>query len=563
MIRSANAWSLTLLLAAAAAAAPTEGGKTVSIKGTVNGPDGKPMRGVMMTVIDEAALKSVSVFSGIDGGYTLPAMAAKDYKLRARLQGFEDETTELANGQCPDGGCKVQMRPAENMNLQRTSMDRIGQIKFADEKERIKFRMTCTYCHQIGSEGFRSPERVEDYEFMLREVMAGPVGQGSFRQLPKPMQEKLSKMLFDAFHQGAEMEWGVWTPPPAPEGDALKAVITEWGMGQEDNGMIHDLEPGKDGRMYTVDMIQDCLRVLDPRTDERKTYAIPGGKNPDTDETPVVGPHSIEADADGNMWMTLALGGKMAKFDVKTEEWTVVPSAENGRRGGYPHTLRLDQQGVVWYTDAAMNSVFSLDPKTMAIKQYKLLAPNKAENVPTEGTGESGGIVPYGIDVAPDGRVWYTKLNGRRVGMIDPKSGEIKEWIPPVIGPRRHAVGADGLVWVPGFGTGNLCSYDPAKDEWKTYDCIPGKGDEIPYALNVDRKSGMVWICGTSSDTMLRFDPKDGETTVYRMPSHVTYTREVEFTEDGMWTCNSNFPVRHIENHFGSIIRVATPKKGA
>jgi streptogramin lyase len=74
----------------------------------------------------------------------------------------------------------------------------------------------------------------------------------------------------------------------------------------------------------------------------------------------------------------------------------------------------------------------------------------------------------------------------------------------------------------------------------------------------VHPQTGEVWICGTNSDTIIRFDPKTEKTMgVYRMPSHVTYTREIEFAKDGSaWTCNSNLPARHIEGHKGAIIKI-------
>jgi streptogramin lyase len=56
---------------------------------------------------------------------------------------------------------------------------------------------------------------------------------------------------------------------------------------------------------------------------------------------------------------------------------------------------------------------------------------------------------------------------------------------------------------------------------------------------------------------MIRLDPKTKELTEYRMPSRVTYTREVEFGTDGsVWVCNSNYPVRHTERGRGSIIKI-------
>ena len=111
-------------------------------------------------------------------------------------------------------------------------------------------------------------------------------------------------------------------------------------------------------------------------------------------------------------------------------------------------------------------------------------------------------------------------------------------------------------MWIPGFGSGDFCSYDPKKDSWKKYP-LPGKGDDIPYAINVDRRSGQIWICGAGSDTIMRFDPKTEKLTVIPMPTRVTYTRELEFGRDGsIWTCNSNHPARHIEGRRQSVIKI-------
>ena len=47
---------------------------------------------------------------------------------------------------------------------------------------------------------------------------------------------------------------------------------------------------------------------------------------------------------DGSVWVTLALGNQLARFDPATEEWSIYPLSE----GFYPHTLRIDDTGRVW-----------------------------------------------------------------------------------------------------------------------------------------------------------------------------------------------------------------------
>ena len=147
---------------------------------------------------------------------------------------------------------------------------------------------------------------------------------------------------------------------------------------------------------------------LDPRTGKREVYRFPGKYR---------GPHSIELSNDNNMWFTLCSSGEMAKLDLKTKKYTLAPGAENGRRGSYPHTLRInpkDPEGLVWYTDAGRNSCFSIHPETLKVKEYHLLSKSQAVGA---GKGESRGITPYGIDFSPvDGTIWYSKLNGNRIG---------------------------------------------------------------------------------------------------------------------------------------------------
>ena len=64
---------------------------------------------------------------------------------------------------------------------------------------------------------------------------------------------------------------------------------------------------------------------------------FPEGKDPEADDNPRKDPHSIERDADGNMWVTLALSGEMAKYDVTSGEFTVTSGAPSSWRvSAYP-----------------------------------------------------------------------------------------------------------------------------------------------------------------------------------------------------------------------------------
>ena len=541
----------TALLIAAVMTSAASAAKTGSVEGTVVDGTGKGLRGAIVSAINEDQQKGISVLTDQEGRFILDQLPPDVYVLRARLVGFDDNYTDEIDISADDGNQAAEfvMEPTKDLLRQRTGASLFGMLKIEDEAQRMSFKMSCTYCHQIGTAGFRTPEKPVDWEVMIKRM-------DGFGALHSELKKTIVKNLVNTYAEDAPKKWPAWTPPEPPKGKALALRVVEWDMGYKRQTMIHDLELGHNGLVYAVDMANDVLVSLDPATGERKEHRLPGGKEPNSDEPMTIGPHSVECDAAGNLWITCAIGGKMAKFDPKTEEWLVVSSAPApAKRGIYPHSLRIDQQGVVWYTDAG-RGVFSLDPNHDNVRKYYKLP--SADQAAGGGIGESFGRTPYGIDVAPNGHIWYTKLNGNRVGRINPEvpDGDIKEWNPPFRGPRRLHVAADGMVWVPGCGSGVFGKFDPQTEKWTVYD-LPDKENQFPYALNIHPQTGDIWICGTTNDSMFRFIPKTEELIEYPMPSRVTYTREIEFGKDGsIWVCNSNWPNRHTERRMGSIIRI-------
>ncbi len=517
------------------------------IRGTVVDESGKPIEGVMVSAIDDDHRKWTSVFSQKDGSFEITGLRKVDHNIRARLMGLADE---WSSGVAPGtDDLTIQTRPAkgEELELQRPASSAFSMLEFDEPRDRMNFKMMCSYCHQIGTLGFRTPEEPVDWETMLRRM-------DGFGGLYPHTQNTIVQRLMDTYKDDAVDKWPTFEPPPAPTGAAAAATITMWEMDEPLKGSFHDLELGPDGNVYAVNISQHRLLVLDPKTGEQRAQQFPRG---------TYGPHSIETANDNSMWTTMCATGQMVRYDVTTREFETYSSAEAPkRRGGYPHTLRInpeDPEGLIWYTDAGSNSCFWIHPETHEVKEYNLLSAGQAMGA---GRGESRGITPYGIDYSPvDGTIWYSKLNGNRIGRIDPTApdGDIKEWNPPFRGPRRLHLAPDGMVWVPGFGSGVFAKFDPDTEHWTVYE-LPDAENQTPYALNVD-KEGIVWVCGTGNDTINRFDPKTETLVEYRLPTRVSYTREIEFDDDGnVWTSTSG-PARHMERGVGAVIRISVPRE--
>ena len=520
--------------------------KAETIRGKVVDESGKPVEGVMVSAIDDEHRKWTSVSTQKDGTFAISGLRNVDHNIRTRLMGLADEWSSRVAAGTHD--MVIETRPAvgDELEVQRPASSAFGMLAFDNPRDKLNFKMNCSYCHQIGTLGFRTPEKPVDWETMLRRM-------DGFGGLYPHTQDTIIERLMNTYKDDAVNNWPKFVPPPAPTGLATAATITMWEMDKPLEGSFHDLEIGRDGLVYAVNISKRRMIALDPTSGKQTAIDFPPN---------VHAPHSIETANDGSLWTTMCASGKMVRFDLKTKQFETYSSAEAPKqRGNYPHTLRInpkDPEGLIWYTDAGSNSCFSLHPKTHVVKEYKLLSAGQAIGA---GRGESRGITPYGLDYSPvDGMIWYSKLNGNRIGRIDPdaKDGDIKEWNPPFRGPRRLHVAPDGMVWVPGFGSGVFGKFDPNSQKWTVYE-LPDSENQIPYALNVDSK-GIVWICGTGNDSINRFDPKTETLVEFRLPTRVSYTREIEFDDDGnVWTSTSG-PARHMERGVGAVIRISLPK---
>jgi len=571
-----------LLIAVAIVLVPSSSAAD-TISGRVTDAEGRAINGAFVTFSQGDPPHALTVFSDADGSFQTPDLGAGPFSLRARRIGWRDlEIDDVTDRELPlvmtretDPAAVAAQLPANRWYA--LLLDSIENPAHREELVR-----QCTYCHQQGNWATRVQRPHEQWEKVL--ALMARMGGGLSAELRAQVPE-----LFNTAYDPktavpaltANMNAPDFAPPPAA--DVRKAVIEEWQVGHQAS-MQHDLVVHPDGRIYSVDMTQDQLYRLDPENGEITTWSLPesdlplggvfGGRNspapPNTNAH--LGPHSLQVAPDGRVWITLALGNQLAAFDPESAEWELVQVDE----GFYPHTLRFDQRGRIWYSLAVSNHVGMFDPATGEQRHIRLPAKNWQQDLGLRllpvflwmnrtfdlgdlaaGEGISA-PVPYGVDIAPDGGIWISQLNEHRIGRIDPDSFDLEMIDTPFTGPRRLRFDSEGMLWIPGFSAGLVSRFDPATREFRSWPLpIEPAGSETPYALHIDHRSDDVWICGTNSDTLIRFRPKTEAWSVYPLPTRVTYTRELDFDEEGrVWTSNSNTPTWQIEGAFPRIVRL-------
>ena len=220
-------------------------GRTGSVSGQVKSSSGKAMGGVMISAFDADRRQSTSVFSQADGSFRIDSLHDATFRIRARLPGQRDEWID--NVKLGNEAIAITVEPAAGKELeaQRPASSAFAQLKFESPRDRLNFKMSCAYCHQIGTPGFRTPEIPVDWETMIRRM-------DGFGGLYPHTKETIIPRIIDTYKDDAVDSWPEYVPPPAPTGMVTKAKITAWEMGEPYVGSFHDLEVGNDGPSYVV-----------------------------------------------------------------------------------------------------------------------------------------------------------------------------------------------------------------------------------------------------------------------------------------------------------------------
>jgi streptogramin lyase len=564
--------------------------------GRVRDAGGEPIVGAMVTFRQGSPFHETTVFSDANGRYAGVALDSDlPFSVRVRRIGWRDQ--RLQDQPPPSSNPSTRATVDLDFVLERETdaVALAAQLpanrwyallleSLDDAGQREEFVRQCTYCHQQGSWATRRQRGADEWQKVLS-LMARMGG-----ILSPELRARVPELFSRAYAPATavprlteRMGRPDFAPPPGPE--VRRAAIEEWELGHPAS-MQHDLTVHPDGRIYSVDMTQDKLYRLDASNGSRADFALPhgdlqlggvlggAGAPLPPNANSYVGPHSLQIAPDGSVWATLALGNQLARFDTQSERWEIHELDE----GIYPHTLRFDQLGRIWYTMAVSNHVGMLDPASG--EQHSIRLPSssfgqavalrlipvmlwlgKFVDLGAMAAGEGGSVsmpIPYGIDVAPDGGIWFSQLNEHHIGRIDPDDFSVEMIETPFSAPRRLRFDSKGRLWIPGFSSGLISRFDLATRSFESYPIpIEPLGSETPYALNVDRRNDTVWICGTNSDSLIRFEPESERFTVYPLPTRVTYTRELEFDEEGrVWTSNSNLPAWQIEGGMPRVLRL-------
>lgn len=519
-------------------------------------------------------------FTDAAGQTDLPP-ADHPWQLVLRKPGYRDIKIEASKLNGKPLTLERETDPAELAN-QKPANAWIADINLGDEQLRKEWLLHCNFCHQQGSALLRRNRTPEEWATVIPRMMryGARVSSEGQKKLPALLSAHWEKINANPSLVPASTPW-------SPE--LSKFTVRELPIG-DSMSQMHDLLYHSNGMVYVGDNLQDRVYEVNPKTGEYTVYKVPpfgsphgglmGARMADFPKHEAYqGIHSLaESPKDGHIFITPSYQRRLLEFDPKSKEFTYHTMDE----GFYPHTLRFDAKDRVWFTLALSNQIAMFDRAGKKFAYYDLPFRSFGERLNTwfipfsfklMGWGipmanlvnvdhQSTGVpLPYGIDITPDGKAWFARLYSDEIGVVDPQTGTVTMIPTPFKAPRRLRADRDGNLWIAAFNESQIARYEPSSGKFTRYDLpvIP-KGTETPYSLNVDKPRHQVWVNGTNSDSLFRFDIASEKWDFIPMARRVTFTRDVEFSPEGKaYISSASLPAWHIEDGQPTLMEITPP----
>lgn len=285
---------------------------------------------------------------------------------------------------------------------------------------------------------------------------------------------------------------------------ALKQVagkVREWPVPTPK--FARDPAPGPDGNIYIAVMQGNKIARFDTKTEKFTEWNLPDGAKP----------HGLLVDSDGIVWYTGNGNGTIGRLDPKTGKIT----EHRAPSGGDPHTLIIGDKGTIWFSVQNGNRIGRLVRASGKITEFE-----------TSGR-------PYGLALDKQGNVWFCRIGMNMLGRLNPATGKILD-LPLGSGtaPRRIAAAPDGMLWVTAYGNGKLLKIDPRQTKVVAEHAMPAGITGGPYAVTVDG-AGRIWANEIGTDTVALLEPKADKFRVIQLPSQGVGIRKAIVDANGRY----------------------------
>ncbi|AJZ75903.1 virginiamycin B lyase family protein [Candidatus Nitrosotenuis cloacae] len=246
----------------------------------------------------------------------------------------------------------------------------------------------------------------------------------------------------------------------------------------------------------------------------------------------------LKLDGD-RVWFADTPDSKIGYFDIKTEQFHTIPLPIKS----LPISLETDNDGNLWIALVDQNMLLKYDIQSEEFQEYK---------IPTNPSG------PVALVRDQNGMIWFAESQGGKIGVINPSTGIIKEFMStePLKEPFFLFIDQDGTILVSEHTALKVIRFNPYLETFSHVVTVTD-ANSLPFALAPD-KFGNIWIAQHTVDRLGIYDVQKREFAELNIPTQTTFTQFLINDKNGnIWF------VEQRSNKLGNVIISEIPQISA
>ena len=234
--------------------------------------------------------------------------------------------------------------------------------------------------------------------------------------------------------------------------------------------------------------------------------------------TPYSAPLAITVDANGETWFTESNASKLGRFDPANQTFTEFKIPWVGDMWG----MAADPRGFIWFTQYSGRGNVNPGGSIVIGGSGRIIRFDIATKNFTSIKIPTNSSFPMRVTLDQKGRVWFTEFLGNRIGVYDPSSNLMREYVIPTnsSGPTDLTFDGYGNLWFSESYVRQLGEFNPQNESFTEYPLGAETASQIvssPVGLAVDRE-GKVWVADHGGNWIVEFDPT--KQTIVKYPTH-------------------------------------------
>ncbi len=277
----------------------------------------------------------------------------------------------------------------------------------------------------------------------------------------------------------------------------IQTQIIEYEL-PEDAKPLFPLYDGKDS-IWISDASSPRLWKFSLETQEFSSYSFDG-----------LTTMFLTQDNKGRIWFTDTTRNQIGFIDPTNNEITLktIPKLDPVILDNTPISIQADFDGNIWITIINKDRILKYLPELDVFEEIKL----KAESF------------PFALTVNKDGEIWYSTSGTGEIGFIDPTNNQITQFSrdSPLQSPEALIFDDDGNLWIAEHTGLSITKFNPVLETFEQI-VVPNK-DALPFGMTFDRY-GNIWFAEHTIDNIGVYDPDNNNLIEISIPTETSFVQ--------------------------------------